>query len=351
MSDDKPKSLKDFLETGNSSGEKSLDEILNADAEDKRREQKASKAATTADRRKFIIGGVAAAVLIGGGLFINPWTGVLSGDGSIKQVPKLKTVQTSDGGDTKVETPWYLKDDEAAIPVDLPDWATESTPLDASKITEEQIEYIEDELANTPLKAVSESVLLPESTGITSDPSKAQDKNGFPNLDYSYVTSDVFVRETGIITERLLNPLFGGWGHYQFADQNARTELDPNIFSPIFTEKYRKENFNKKDKSYLPIYADWAGNNYGMGDRLLPAGNARWIGKIKSANVEFEYSKKTLSYSADAVYNVVFTAKTMDKKTVTKNGVLKVRWVTDPSAAQNPSAFRIVIDSASLTVK
>lgn len=329
---------------------KSLDEIMAEDASGKS-QGTSIKTDTKSRRGALIAGGTALVIAMGGLFFVSPWSGAdLFGQKTEESAPQVPVLKESPGPTTKpteVPDPWYTLP-ENLLPIDEPKFATELATLDAEKITEEQKQWVQEQVGDTRLGTVSSINLPSEAQGYTSNPKDATDKNGLPNPNFSYWTAELFTDQSTLITNKLLNPVYGGWTKYQYASAGAAKNFDVSMLGDVFTAKYGKQL--QKNKAATPVYADWKSNNYGMGGTLLNSGGPRWVGEITDANIVFNYDKKILGYTADATYKIKFTSWTQDQKKVTKNGVLKVKFVPDNSAVENPHSFRVLIDSGSLSV-
>lgn len=322
-----------------------LDKIINADSSDDKNEILQGR-----DGRptvvKIIVALIALVALIAGVLLLNPSTSPFFGD---KKTKVNTAAQEPAVVEVEVDEAWWMKTPNSTLPFKMADWQKYWSNPDASNFTKKQSDYFRSAVADTKFYAKADMSLL-SGDNITSDTSKAMDEKGIPNPDFAYVTGDLFFNESGDILHRLLNPLYGGWADYQFADANAAKNFNTAPFRGVFTDKLLNK-FSGKNLTQFPVYADWAGNDYGRDD-LVPIAPARWFGKVKSADVLITYDKRTMNHTFDATYQVEFTAKTMEQKTVTKQGVLKVRYITETEVAPyNPTMFRILADDAKLTIK
>lgn len=324
----------------------SLEDSMKADNADHLSDTKNKEKDDRKTNIKIIIAAAAALVIIAGLFLMKPWDML---DNSKKDAPKKNTSSSTAFDKKNSETqPWYNKGDIS--PVDLPSWATKYSKPDATKITDQQAEDMNNPIKETQYKAQSETNLSSEAGGYTSDPSKAIDENGLPNPMFSYWTSEIFLKQSNDAVQRLINPYYGGWGQYQYSDSNAKANLDLSKFVGIFSQRYIDENFKKADKSFMPIYADWGGNNYGRND-LVPMGQtARWVGQVKGATSKWDYDRSALGYKATVVYNVEFTAFTVNQEKVTKNGTLTLTFVQSRKAIEDSKSYRVVIDFGSLVI-
>lgn len=345
MTDD-PKNLKDFLGSEDEQKPKTLEEVLKLDDDDKVGSEKAETKKKAKTRNKLIIAIIAVLVIIVGLIFINPWTGIMFSGGD--EPTKLKAAHASPDK-TEAKVPFYEESEEIKPPVAIPEWAKSPAENDASILDASRVKDAQKALADTRLLALVNTGLKQEELGFTSDINKMQSKTGGLNMRFAYVTTEQFLKESNDITTRLLNPTYGSWEEFQYPQSKAKANFNPKLFSAITSDAYQKKNFGKTDKSYLPVYADWNSNNYGV-KNLVPRG-VRWIGQITDADTTFKYDKKNINYEYFVTYKVKFTAWSTTHTKLTKNGVLKIKYITDRAAAGDKSLFRIKIDAATLKVK
>lgn len=195
--------------------------------------------------------------------------------------------------------------------------------------------------------ASAASTLPSEAAGFTSDLDKQTMEDGTPNPMFSYWTEEQFSAEVGIMTERLLNPVFGGWENYQYPEYKANTEFDTALISDLFTSNWSESNSAKPHSEYVPVLADWNSDNYGGKYNLTDV--ARWFGKVTSSSTTFTYDESKLNYTATYEAKVKFTAWTKDQKKVERTGTLTLNLV--PAVTQeygNNTSNRVLIDSGSL---
>lgn len=206
--------------------------------------------------------------------------------------------------------------------------------------------------ANPSIVAAA-GVLPSEAAGFTSDINQETNDDGSLNPMFAYWTQEEFAYELSLITETLLNPVFGGWSQYTISESKAGENftLNPKMIS-MFSQAYLQANAGKPASSWVPVYADWGGNDYGLADTLVPSSSARFYGTIKDAKLDYSYDSNNGQYRATLSASVVFTAWTKDQKTITKNGQLTLGLVSNPNGSANAaSPYRVVIDSAELNVE
>ena len=298
--------------------------------------------------RFSVLGVLIVAGTVGGVLVFDPFGGDQKIGDNSKNTTKVDDNDNNNSGDLFNDPDSVKEDDfykDKYIPFDTDDWQQSS--YDSKKDSET--------LRNDVLKTTSGNSLdrssgtLPsETNGFTSDITKIELDDGTINPMFSYWTKEVFEFEVGLITERLLNPVFGGWEDYQWAEYNASVGFPVNLFSDIFTERYFSENIDNPYAEWVPVYADWNSDNYGLSDQMLPSGS-RWFGQAVSSEVVFTYDEDTSQYNVVYVVNVKFTAWKQDQTKLEKNGTLTLNLVSNVDL-MNSSNNRVLIDGASLKI-
>lgn len=212
------------------------------------------------------------------------------------------------------------------------------------KLKKEILDYYSDS------EMTSSSNTLPsEESGYTSDPAQEYLEDGSMNPYYSFWTAEVFQAEVGTDIQRLINPSFGGWDLYQYSAYPANTYFNMDLVSDMFTERWITDNSSKNMSEYVPVYADWEGNDYGLGDQLLDSG-PRWYGQVTSSNTTFQYDDSIQQYTVNMEINVKYTAWTKSQTKLEKNAVLTLKLVPNINGA-GKSSHRVLIDEASLKVE
>lgn len=100
-------------------------------------------------------------------------------------------------------------------------------------------------------------VLEGEDPGYTNDPKKQTLKNGEDNPYYSYALAEDYRKAYIMYTERLINPLFGGWGMWERADENRKASSFDNL-KDIFAVEWWDKNVKEQKNGYekLPIFIE-----------------------------------------------------------------------------------------------
>jgi hypothetical protein len=338
--------------------ELSLDEIIAADENDAAAEDKV----INGERRKkkvkkaILIGGTSAlAVAVTAGfLFLSPFSGGLNFNNS-----DSNTVATASADPSATDpapnptiseppadtTEDFAKDPSKMYPIPLKDWQTK---LYKSQDGDTLKKDIVASLSGSEINS-SSNVLPSESSGFTADDSKQSLDDGSLNTFYSYWTAEQFQSEVGGYLERLLNPTFGGWEMYQHNGIGSSGYFDTTLISDMFTDKWVTDNANKTTSEYVPVFADWGANNYGLSDTLLSMGS-RWIGTVSSSDTIFTYDQEKLQYSADITAQIKFTAWTKDQTKLEKNGTLTLHLVANADHL-NSTNHKVLIDSANLKME
>lgn len=254
-------------------------------------------------------------------------------------------VEIDENADADKNQYFYLDNPNLTYPVQLEDWEQNS------RLLQENVDLgakVFDKYSKTFLGS-SSFALPPEAAGFTADRAKQYNENGAPNTFYSYWTAESFTRETGDLIERILNPVYGAWRPYQYSKNPGNESFDFNLISDMFSSSWIDKNADKKFGEYVPLYADWEGNDYGMADQLLTSG-PRWIGKVIDGNCEFSFNEKSNGATVDYTSNVVFTAWSKNQTKIEKKGVLKMKLIPNNNQA-NSSDHTVIIDDASLTIE
>lgn len=196
----------------------------------------------------------------------------------------------------------------------------------------------------------TDSGVLPyEAAGYTSDDSKQRLEDGSINPAYSFWTAESFTAEVAVMQERLLNPTFGGWGLIQYPAYPGNTSYDSDILGDMFTPDFHNRNADKQFSEYMPIYADWNGDNYGGNDSLLETG-PRWYGEITNSVYEFVWNDSKNAYDVNVTADVKFTAWAKNQSKLEKNGKLTLKLVANTEDTQD-TGHKVLIDDASLKVE
>lgn len=340
----------------NSEDEKelSLDEIMAADAKDSQNEDKLiNKQRKKKTTKKLVIIGAGVALtcsIAAGMLILDPFGSGLKLDGNDKPNPSVTQTEKSGLPELKVDPEKLVGGEEdfaqgsKKFPIKIDEWQeTRSGDQDEKELQQS----ILNAYAGSGI-ASSAGTLPSEAAGYTSDQSKKTNEDGSLNPAYSFWTQESFVAEVGEYTERLINPVFGGWELYQYSSYPANQFFDVNLIADMFTSDWRIENADKPYSEYVPVYADWAGNDYGQGEFLLVSGS-RWIGQVTSSTTEFTYNPEEEQYTAVMTAEIKYTAWAKDQSKLEKTGTLTLNLV--PNVNQlNESGHKVLISSASLKV-
>lgn len=329
-----------------------LQKIMRADEEERQRDRAAAQSEKASKRNKIVGGTLLAAVLLGGGGFaltqVNPFG---NDEQKVGQTDKKggadANVDSKNKGTTQLpgenasELNFWQTGGKNTYPFPLDEWQTKPHSDSTSRDKEKMMQ----KYSGTSL-AVASQRLPSGSAGFTSDPSKAKLPDGTLNPMYTTLTAQDYQQVAEGYVERLVNPIYGEWQQYQRKNGKASQNLQLGEFSNMFTQEYLSKNSSKPFKDYIPIYADWNANDYGMGDKLLSNG-PRWIGKIDSMNSTFKYDEKTQQYNTDVTANITYSAWAQDQSVLKKNGVLKLKLVTNSNDNNKP---KLLISDASLSV-
>lgn len=333
---------RELLSSSSSSSDKSDRDELVASEERKRKQKKALA---------FGIPTLAALVIaatIGGSVVFNDSN---SSDG---------TNSSDNGGRTSAITNEAPKNEDGSVDTSDDFWKEKGkeTPVKTKEWTKS--EYSEEAftkdkgiILTTAMDSSTpgglDATLLPsEAAGFTSDVSKEYLDDGTINPDFSYWTAEVYQAEVTSHVERLLNPTYGGWSKFQYPAYPGNSSFELNTVSDMFTTRYLNENSENPFSDYIPVYADWNGDNYGGENQLLESG-PRWYGTLDTVSSDFTYDDATQQYTVKYAADVTFTAWTTDESKLEKKGKLELTFVANVNGA-NASGNRVLIDNAKLTV-
>lgn len=114
---------------------------------------------------------------------------------------------------------------------------------------------------------------------LTDDTSKAYNDDGTANPNYSYLTAENVSAQINDDIERIINPVYGGWGVLQMThiyDNDGDSPLiyfvdmfDPDLANDVLTTDWNKA------RQLMPLMADW--DNNGFGGQYSDAG---WDGSL-----------------------------------------------------------------------
>lgn len=359
--------------------ERSIEDIIREDREDAEAEDEILYNEEKKRKRKIAlfsaIGGLAVASILVGGFFYDPFdyrqndnngstVSDNGGDNTGTDNPNIDpALQDEDSDISPVLDPedFYLEEGNE-FPTDKQEWqkGTYSDDLGNSAKNAGQLNSIEDEATRETVGQVLEksgengllsaSGTLPyEAAGYTSNDAQALLDDGTINSEYSYWTAEVFSAEATVAVERLLNPTFGEWGLIQYPAYPGNEAYDPNMLGDLFTNRYLDANVDSEYSEYIPVYADWNGDNYGGNDDLLESG-PRWYGEVVSSQTEFVYNEENNSYTATMTADVKFTAWAKDQSKLEKNGTLVIKFVPNTNN-EGDANHKVLIDDASLKVE
>lgn len=344
MGDDSSKSLAEIIaEEERSDAEQ--DKIINREKNKQR-------------NKKIVIFSSAFLLLTGitvGTVVFNPFNNdqkVGNNEQNMVQVESEKETKAGKGEDENAQAnnkdeeklPFYVKDDKIVLPIDQKPW--QEKPYGAGNKDEMNQEILK-QVSDTSI-GTSANTLPSESAGYTSNTELETLPDGSINPDFSYWTLETYSAEVGSYIERLINPTFGGWSSAQYASSPANKSLNYDELADMFTSDWLIANADKPYSEYMPVFADWNGNNYGM-DNLLETG-PRWYGEVVDSTSEFVFDDEKEQYTVDLTANIKFTAWGKDESKLEKTGTLTLKLVSNADGLNDNSSNRVLIDGASLKV-
>lgn len=266
-----------------------------------------------------------------------------------------------------------LEDEPTHVQLDYPikikDWATEEHKEEIpDKKTEEKLKkiskkYSEVDLAFQWLPSSAKSPYTNTRKGstlvikdeFTSDLDKRYLSNGEENPKFSYAIREDYQRAFATITERLINPIYGGWIEAQDPiGEKAKVQSQLEVLSSAFDSDWWNKNIKKNDYSKLPIYADWNNNNFGglqLSDRTGGV-NGTFFGKIKETKAK-KIKARTLGFVKDSTLPLVkveipveFVSYDKDENKLKKSGTLI--YTLTPNLSNTDPEVRVVAKDARL---
>lgn len=298
-------------------------------------------------RRQKIGAGVAGAVLVGalglGLAGVNPFhsnvpsgqnntQGKANGNDSSKGVTKSTAVDTSflaDAGDWPGRGPAW----ESKV-------RTQLSPYDMKSMRE---------LGATHGLGTVGASLPSKDAGWTSDPKSYLMPDGTPNTRYTYMTGEDAQNIINLDIERFINPNVGAWNYLLHSRPDKTVTVNGAEWDDMFTARYLADPAHKEPRDRYPLLADWDNNDYGMGDKLLPAGSPRWMGRLTSSDVTKTYDRKTLSYTYVVDAKITYHAWSVDQEELTKNATMKLTFVTNQNKNAD-SGHKMLIDAVDYKV-
>ena len=263
---------------------------------------------------------------------------LLSGGGYMiyKALPQNQKIENTTKIDDKA-TNLSNQTDLAETPVELPDWARkpyyELSDDDKKNLknfqTDNFIGYATDPYPS-------------EEDGFTSDKTKAYDSDGIPNMYYNSITKESAREQMGIIINRIINPVFGGWSLYQYPKiwntSDTKPDIINNLLSDITTPEYFNSLINGNTTPFLFDYKDDDYNGLLKGVKNLKSlgentshtvYQARFIGVIRSNSGEITYDgydKINLDVIIDykTENNKIFTSKKLHLTLKNMDGLLRI---------------------------
>lgn len=154
--------------------------------------------------------------------------------------------------------------------IPLPDWAKKSYYSLIDNEKKEMIASLDNKLFGNLIQSIPS-----KADGYTSNPEEILDEEGFPNLYYTTILQEDIKEYAILYLNRIVNPIFGDWVNYQYGKEYNSEEIDPVIYSDMFTPDYIEKN-----KKNLPFLTDKNKNNFGYEWDEIKEKQARVIGVV-----------------------------------------------------------------------
>lgn len=144
--------------------------------------------------------------------------------------------------------------------IDVPSWAktpynpeyfwTEETEEEVQKTAEEHFSFYQ---ATAWLPSSIGGLFEGEDEGFTNDLDKRYLSNGEENPQFSYVLSDDYRRAYTVYSQRLLNPIFGGWDIWERYSENKNAKSFQSLEDMFSFEWWAKNVEKENGYKNLPI--------------------------------------------------------------------------------------------------
>lgn len=172
----------------------------------------------------------------------------------------------------------YLQEWDFDYPIKIESWAKGEFSRYFFEKEKEVLEYTKkiEGLQTALVQISSKDTIIHTKDGktsneYTSDLNERFLENGKENPYYRHALKEDYEMAFAVITQRLINPLFGKWVFAQKADFSLKDNTQYESLKDIFDETWWNNNVSKSDYSSLPILVDWTGsewNDIGLADRI-----------------------------------------------------------------------------------
>lgn len=313
------------LEKKGSNQSEEVDVLEQVDKEERQKRKKA-----------LIAAGIVAALGIGTVSFF-----VFDGDDAIKGAftknDEKKTAgvygstTTVKGGSTG-KSGSTLSTSDTGIAAKIPDWSMQEydTVEDKSGLSEK----ILDEYDNTGLNEYT--------TEMESELAGYHSRGEMDDMQVPYTRED-YIRASGEYIERLINPTFGGWSDMQYSNADINNNFPTGKLLDMFSTRYAEANKGAPLKTWMPVYADWEGNDYGM-DNLSNV--SRWHGEVDNIKTQVN-NYGSVNENIKVAVDVTFYAWDNDGQKIKQQGQL---FLTLIPGKESKGERVIVIDQADLRI-
>lgn len=355
-----------------------LDALIRADEEDKRKEDAllSSEKKKEGNRKKLFVSvlSLALVAILSTLLIVDPFH-IIGDDGKKtdgKVSANASTAPTNPNGQGPgAEEKAFWQEKGKTYPVKVEDWQLSSATKTASPVDEngksaEEIAKAKAKAEEERAKAqaalnnqvaaynmavpgvVSNLQTLPSrSNGFTDDPAQAVLPDGSLNPKYSYWTLEGFNENVNFTLQRMINPIFGSWQVYQYSSSKEainRPMQIVSLFQLSYDPEYIKKMADQPASTWLPVYADWNGNDYGMGDQLLPEPGPRWLGSLENIETTFKFDETTQTYSAHVKAKVNYSAWSQSQQVLKKTGTITF----DVNPGKDSNSIRYMLSNSKL---
>lgn len=228
------------------------------------------------------------------------------------------------------------------IPGSVPDWVKKG-PYDPEKTLQNKQEIIDD-IHYTSFGNITGSIVGGSKFNTNKDEAWEKDSDELlVNKNYAAVTGEDYEYWTNVYINRLLNPQFGKWTVLQ--SPNTRfADYAKEIFKDMFDDAYF--NSQNPDMKWLPIMADFNGDEYG-GQNF--AYSTKFVGEYTSISGERKTTEDGFRTITTVNLDVTWKAYLAGDKEIVKTG--KISFDIEPRKEDSRlSQNKLVITRTSITV-
>lgn len=207
------------------------------------------------------VGAIAIAAIIG--------LGAMKMNNTSEFVNKTKEPGWVSDLENKKNEMMYTQEWDFEYPVEIPSWAKKEFSQDFFENEEEILEYtssiegLQTALIQIPSKHTNIHTQRGETSNkYTSNVDEMFLENGEKNEYYRHALREDYEMAFAMVSQRLLNPLFGEWVFAQKSDFSLKGNTQYEALRNMFEDTWWNKTVSKEDYSKLPILVDWTGSDW-----------------------------------------------------------------------------------------